>query len=300
MEERRFGPVRVLPGPDRGKYPHCHSLYLDGAGLLIDPGSERGRLRRLRDEEGVSEVWLSHWHEDHLTHLDLFEDLPLRVSAPDAPMLASVEAFLDGYAMPADFRNHWRRVLESEFHFRPRTPSGLLAGGDVLVRGGTAIEVLHTPGHTPGHLSFHFRGPDVLFMGDYDLTPFGPWYGDRDASIAATEASIARLRGVAAAVRVVGHGQGVFESDPGGMWDSYIGVIGNREARLLELLERPRTMAEIVQHGIVYGRPREPAAFYAFGEQAIMGKHLERLVAAGRVEERAGRWARTSRLTPLS
>lgn len=299
MTERRFGPVRFLPGPNRGKYPHCHSVYVEGAGLLIDPGSDRGRLQRLRAAEGVREVWLSHWHEDHIAHLDLFDDLPLFVSRQDAPMLADVEAFLDGYGMQRpDFRRHWRGLLESEFHFRPRTPAGFLAGGEVLRRGPVTIEVLHTPGHTPGHLAFHFREPDVLFMGDYDLTAFGPWYGDRDASVELTEESVARLRRVPAQVRLAGHEQGVFEAEPGRRWDDYLEVVRTRERRLVEFLEAPRTLEEIVAAWIVYGRPREPAAYYAFGEEAIMTKHLRRLMADGRVERRGNRYVRAAGLTP--
>ena len=299
MTERRFGPVRFLPGPNRGKYPHCHSVYVEGAGLLIDPGSDRGRLRRLRAEEGVREVWLSHWHEDHIAHLDLFDDLPLRMSRQDAPMLADMDAFLDAYGMERpDFRRHWRALLESEFHFRPRAPAGFLEGGEVLRRGPVTIEVLHTPGHTPGHLAFLFREPAVLFMGDYDLTAFGPWYGDRDASVELTEASVARLRRVPAKIRLTGHEQGVFERDPGELWDAYLGVIYTRERRLLEFLEAPRTLEEIVAAWIVYGRPREPAAYYAFGEEAIMGKHLRRLMSDGRVARCGDRYVRAAGITP--
>jgi glyoxylase-like metal-dependent hydrolase (beta-lactamase superfamily II) len=71
MRERSFGPVRFIPGPNRGKYPYCHSVYIEGAGILIDPSADRERLKRLRDEEGVQAVWLSHWHEDHFMHLKL-------------------------------------------------------------------------------------------------------------------------------------------------------------------------------------------------------------------------------------
>ena len=71
MKERCFGPIRFLPGENRGKYPFCHSLYIDGAGILIDPASDRDRLKGLHKNGGVREVWLSHWHEDHFMHLDL-------------------------------------------------------------------------------------------------------------------------------------------------------------------------------------------------------------------------------------
>jgi len=97
MKERCFGPIRFIPGENRGKYPFCHSLYIDGAGILIDPASDRDRLKGLRKDDGVRQVWLSHWHEDHFMHLDLFEDLPLLISEQDAPQLSDVELFLDGY-----------------------------------------------------------------------------------------------------------------------------------------------------------------------------------------------------------
>ena len=77
MKEMRFGPVRFIPGENKGRYPFCHSVYIEEEGILIDPSSDRKRLERLRAEEGVKAVWLSHWHEDHFMHLDLFDDLPL-------------------------------------------------------------------------------------------------------------------------------------------------------------------------------------------------------------------------------
>ncbi len=56
-------------------------------------------IKGLREDEGVREVWLSHWHENHFMHLDLFEDVPLLMSEQDAPQLSDVELFLDGYGI---------------------------------------------------------------------------------------------------------------------------------------------------------------------------------------------------------
>ncbi|MBU2252620.1 MAG: hypothetical protein KKI04_04130, partial [Proteobacteria bacterium] len=54
--------------------------------------------------------------------------------------------------------------------------------------------------------------------------------------------------------------------------------IAEREKRLLDLLETPRTLKEIVEAWIIYKRPREPKAFFAFGERVLMKKHLEHLI----------------------
>jgi hypothetical protein len=71
----------------------------------------------------------------------------------------------------------------------------------------------------------------------------------------------------------------VFEKDPANLWDQYLAVIHQREAKLLAHLETHRTMEEIVEAWIVYCRAREPADFYEFTERASMQKHLEIRVA---------------------
>ena len=268
MEERRFGPVWFIPGERNGKYPYCHSLYIEdeGGGILIDPSSDRERLSRLREDPGVKAVWLSHWHEDHLMHLGLFDDVPFCMAEEDAPPLSDLETFLDWYGMDDNAETH--RL------------------------GSVTVEVIAAPGHTPGNRAFYFKEPGVLFLGDYDLTPFGPWYGDIHSSIEETIASVERLRRVPARVWITGHEQGIFEQEPDALWNEYIKVILDREERLLSLLSRPRDRQEIIEAWIVYGKAREPRYLFEFGEWAIMEKHLQRLIRRGRVTQEQGRYVR--------
>ena len=124
MEEKHYGPVWFIPGKNKGRYPYCHSIYIEGTGILIDPASDRKRLLELREGPGVRQVWLSHWHEDHIMHLDLFDDLPLCISALDAAPLSDLELFLDAYGLGDEaFRDYWRPILVDEFNFHPRKPS---------------------------------------------------------------------------------------------------------------------------------------------------------------------------------
>ncbi len=296
MKERLFGPLRFIPGRDDGKYPFCHSIYVEEAGILIDPASDRETLERIRTGPGVRAVWLTHWHEDHWKHLDLFDDLPLWMSRQDAPPMADMDTLLDWYGVTEDFqegRDYWRNILEDDFSFRPREPDRHLEPGEILDLGSTSVEVLHTPGHTPGHLAFFFREPAVLFLGDYDLSRFGPWYGDVHSSIPQTVESVERLRKVAAGTWITSHEKdGVFEQDPGERWDLYLDVIRTREVKLLELLREPKTMREIVDARIVYGRPREPQMFFDFNERLIMTKHLEILEDQGRVLRKKDHYCR--------
>jgi glyoxylase-like metal-dependent hydrolase (beta-lactamase superfamily II) len=293
MPERSFGPIRLIPGANKGRYPHSNSVYVEGAGVLIDAGADEARYRELIAGPGVKEVWLSHWHEDHLTYLDLFEGLPLRQMAIEAEPLADLEAFLDWYGIgKEEYRDYWRRTLPTDFHFKPRKATRYFTPGEVIDLGTCTAEVIHAPGHTPGFTAFFFREPEVCYLGDYDLTRFGPWYGDRDGSIDGTIASVRRLQQVPAKAWLTSHEDGCFEGDATEAFDAYLAVIDEREAKLLEFLSAPRTMEDIVAACLVYRKPREPKAFFEWGEGAIMGKHLERLMQRGAVVLEGGRYRR--------
>jgi hydroxyacylglutathione hydrolase len=294
MEEQHFGPVWFIPGENRGRYPFCHSVYIDGPGVLIDPASNRDLLIQLRKNRGVKMIWLSHWHEDHLMHLDLFDDVPFWISNEDALPLSDVEVFLDWYGMDnEEYREYWRHVLKEQFHFKPRRPERFLHGGQIIDLGVHTVKVISTPGHTPGHLGFLFQESRVLFIGDYDLTRFGPWYGDVHSSIEETIESVTHLKKIPAEVLIASHEKGIFTEEPGKLWDDYLNIINERDRRLLELLKKPRTMKEIVEAWVVYGKPREPKAFFEFGERALMQKHLERLMRLGSVFKKRDRYIKT-------
>ena len=270
-------------------------MYIEGAEILIDPASDRERLIQLRETQRVKRVWLSHWHEDHLMHLDLFDNLPLWISKKDSSALSSLETFLDCYGIDYhDYREYWRKLLKEDFHFKSRRPTQFLEGGQIINLGVVTVEVISTPGHTPGNLAFLFREPKVLFMGDYDLAKFGPWYGDMYSSIEQTIDSVNFLRKIPAKVFLTSHETGVFTEDPERLWDDYLSVIFDRENRLLKFLNEPRTMEEIVGACIIYGRPREPKAFFELGEQGLMKKHLERLIRLGQVFQEGDRYIKKS------
>jgi len=290
VEEQHLGPIWFIPGENQGKYPFCHSIYIDGAGILIDPGSNRERLVQLRESRGVKQVWLSHWHEDHFRNLDLFDSLPLWCSERTAPILADLELFMDAYGVEDESRDYWRSYFIEQFHFKPRKATRRLKEGEMISLNTVTVEVIGTPGHTCGHLAFFFREPQVLFMGDYDLSNFGPWYADVYSSIEETMTSIGQLRNIPAQVWLTSHETGVFQDDPGRMWEKYLGVIVERERRLMSLIEEPKTLDDIVDAWIVYRKPLKPDAGIKFLEGAHMKKHLQRLINQGMVGMKGDRY----------
>ena len=286
MEDRQFGRIRFICGENSGRYPFNHSLYIEGdkSRVIIDPASDLDKLKLLQKKNGVDLVWLSHWHEDHIQYLHLFEDCPKWLSARDFPPLTDIEIFLDWYGLKeAHQRDYWKKVMLEMFSFQPLQKARFIEDDEKIDLGGAQVQVIATPGHTPGHLSFFFPEEEILFLGDFDLTPFGPWYGDVASSIEDTIKSIHRLKVIHAKRWITCHETGLFEENPDALWQRYENVIYERESRVLEFLGQPRSLKEIAAAWLIYGRPREPRDFFEFNESALVKKHLEYLVSQGRI-----------------
>jgi len=278
----RFGKIKFVPGLNRGRYPYCHSLLVgDNVIAVIDPASDERAL----SEVHIDTVILSHYHEDHWLYINKLEGTRLWMPEADRPPMSDLDLFTEWYGItdPQE-KTAMQEVLRNQFSYEERLPDRTFKDGDILEVGSTRIKVIHTPGHTPGHCCFYFPGEKVLFLADIDLTKIGPWYGDKYSDIDAFIRSVEKVRRIPAKFYITAHEDGVIEGDPGEMWDKYLGVIDMREEKLRELIRKPRSIDEIVEARIVYGKPREPKLFYDLGERLTMLKHLERMIRHGEAE----------------
>lgn len=273
----KFRCINFISGPRDGRYPFCNSIFIDDEiKAVIDPGSDEAELLKISRLKPAM-VINSHYHEDHRTYLNFFSGSRLLVHGAELPCYLSINSFLDYYGLLG--RRHeqaWRELAVQQFNYRERTPGGEISEGDVIEFGKTKLRVIHTPGHSPGHCCFHFPEEGILFLADLDMTSFGPWYGDRVSDIDQTIESIQRVLKIDAQTYISSHAK-IITGDIRPLAQAYIGVIEQREKRLVEYLEKPRTLDEIVAQWICYGKAREPDYFFEFGERSLMKKHLERL-----------------------
>ena len=284
--DAQFGRIRFICGDNGGKYPFNHSLYLEGDNtcVIIDPSCSLQKLTDLQKKSKVDQVWLSHWHEDHIRYVNLFTDCPLWISEKDFPPLTDINVFLDWYGLKEGvLRELWEKEMLEKNNYRPKKEARFIKDEETINLGALAVQVITTPGHTPGHLSFFFPDEEIIFLGDYDLTSFGPWYGDVYSSIEQTIQSIHRLKNIPARRWITSHNTGVFEQNPGKLWDDYENVIYQREEKIMNFLDKPKTIDEIVSAWLIYGKPREPKEFFEFNERALVGKHIDRLKRQGKI-----------------
>jgi glyoxylase-like metal-dependent hydrolase (beta-lactamase superfamily II) len=125
----------------------------------------------------------------------------------------------------------------------------------------------------------------VLFLGDIDLTGFGPYYGDASSNLEDFERSLQRVREIEARVWVSFHHVGVIDDRTTFLAkvDRFAARIAEREAALLEFLSEPRSIADMVRHRFLY-RPHVDLPFIDAVERRTIEQHLDRLLASGLVE----------------
>jgi glyoxylase-like metal-dependent hydrolase (beta-lactamase superfamily II) len=293
-ERVRFGPVEVLPGPDGGRYPYSHTLYVHGREpAVVDPGMTFEPARHALDPARIAWVLNSHCHEDHEGGNHRFSNAKVVAPAEDAPFIRSIDAYAAANGMAGKPEEEaWRKLMTDVWGFRESPVHREVADGEVVELGGVRMRFVYLPGHTPGHAGVYFEEEGVFFIADVDLTSFGPFYGDNFSSIDQFIASIHRVRDMRPRVVVTSHGRGIFEGEAlQSALDRFEGKILERDEAILAMLaERPRTLDEIVDAHLVYRRYPEPAFMYREIEKVMIEKHLVRLERLGRARESGGRW----------
>jgi glyoxylase-like metal-dependent hydrolase (beta-lactamase superfamily II) len=276
-----YGGVTLLTSPEGGRYPSGNSLLIRGTEgtVLVDPSLEVDRRGGVGAD--VEFIAVTHAHEDHVAGLHLFPDVPVLVHPLEADAVRDPETLLDGFGMADTDAAVFRRQLHETFHVRGHGRVDTVDDGTVLELGLRSVTIVHLPGHTAGHCGLLVEPDGFLFLGDIDLTSFGPYYGDLSSSLDDFVTSIERLRDMDARWYGTSHHAGVLDDRQAFLsaLDRFAAVIDRRDETLLGLLRQPRTL-EDVAHRLVY-RPHVRLPFAEAVERRTAVLHLERLVRHG-------------------
>ncbi|MEQ4720571.1 MBL fold metallo-hydrolase [Nonomuraea sp. B19D2] len=131
---------------DGGTWEVDNNVWLLSDGdqvLVIDPAHDAAAIAEAVGGRRVVGIVCTHAHDDHVN------------AAPALAALTGAPVLLH----PGD------EVLWKLTH-PVATPDLALAGGQILRVGGTAVHVLHTPGHAPGAVCLYVPTLGVLFSGD--------------------------------------------------------------------------------------------------------------------------------------
>jgi glyoxylase-like metal-dependent hydrolase (beta-lactamase superfamily II) len=238
------------------------------------------------DFDAVDLVILGHVHEDHMAGLHRVPQARVQVHEADLAACQSWEGLSRHYGYPADVLARLKPMLQAEFHYHPRPDAtGYADGACWDLGGGVRVRAHHMPGHTAGHCVLLVENEGVAFIGDIDLTGFGPYYGDATSSLAQYRRTLATLARLDARVWVTSHQKGVITDRAEFLRElaRFADCIEARSEQLCAMLaQKPLTLEALARERLLY--PADAAAPYVdWVERNTIRMHLDELLAARRV-----------------
>jgi glyoxylase-like metal-dependent hydrolase (beta-lactamase superfamily II) len=189
-----------------------------------------------------------------------------------------------------------RDKIERNFRYTPRPDAVGYPDGHAWDLGGVQVRAVHMPGHTAGHSVLLVEPEGVAFIGDIDLTGFGPYYGDGSSSLTAFRRSLDRIAELPARAWVTFHHKGVITDRTKflELLDAYKQKIDLRERAILAALAaQPRSLDALVSHRFLYPQGYDEI-YIEDAERKTIAEHLDELIAAGRVTLHEGIYSRVA------
>jgi glyoxylase-like metal-dependent hydrolase (beta-lactamase superfamily II) len=284
IQTQQIGPVKIFFGK-LPSYPFCNTLLVKGRQtLLVDPACEEKALRKLAGREKIDTLFNTHYHPDHIRYNPLFEGLEFWAHREDAPCFRSLDSMAEWVGVKGTpYEPAWKATLIKAFGFRERKEVREVEDGTVLDLGGVTLQFLHFPGHTPGLTGFRVPEFGTLFLADMELSPAGPWYHNKKASIESLIDSVEKIRRIEADYYIPSHGEVISRGDIGPRLDRYLENIHARERKILEALSPPKTLDEIACLSLISGFRLSPGQVWFLFERNMVEKHLFRLLEQKRI-----------------
>ncbi|HEU5140186.1 MAG TPA: MBL fold metallo-hydrolase [Bacillales bacterium] len=297
MSMEQIGPIEILVGENNSKVPFSTSLLLNDkeGSVLIDCGGG-SRVFDYLKQKNIAEIYLTHYHLDHIWGAHLFPDAKLSINPYDLKKVSNPREMAKASGIYAlygekeadrwlerqlnkpetdEFKLRWKPVLNITDQVYPYEQTIDVAG--------TNMTILHTPGHTEGYCSPYFPEYGVLYAGDFDLTSFGPWYNDADSDIDQFFESAERTLEVDAKYYVTGHHKGTFErSEYKQRLRIYIDKIREREENTKVAIQKGVFPKDIVYQEIFYLLKNHRQHRRHMGPEILgIAKHIQHLIKQG-------------------
>ncbi|MGE5577594.1 MAG: MBL fold metallo-hydrolase [Syntrophothermus sp.] len=301
MQSPNFGRVRLIPGKEGSRFPFCTSLFIDDEiRTIIDPGAGPAAFAEHLGGARVDYVLNTHYHFDHINGNHLFPGAKILINKEELEALQSPRKAAEHLGVQEVYGQagveEWIRAISSPdtpqapyspaFRHEWRLATGRAAGSypydEDLYFGATRVRMVFTPGHTAGNCCAFFPDEGMVYVGDIDLTAFGPWYCGTDGDIDLFIQSAKALLNLDAGFFVTAHQEGVFSRpDFQERMDRFLGVIEQRETKLADLLEADMTLAQVLERGIVYQPRYQVDPWIRMWELLSVEKHARRLAQKG-------------------
>lgn len=286
--------ISVVAPEDKPRYPYANCLFInDDRPTVIDLGAGANAFREIACDR-IELALLTHFHFDHVHGYDLFRHADLMAGQEESATYCDEQTYIDfhGYHLWDELMKIPRQAygqvvpLKDDVLARPgfrRLPlAATFRDGQNIDLGSIKLTALHLPGHTRGHYGFYIEKEGILFSGDIDLVATGPWYSSNSASVGDLINSVQRIKTINPRVIIPSH-RHIQSENICAQLDRYIGVVIDRNHRLLDILTTAHTLDQLAEYHLVF--PNCQNLYELFWEKMTLRNHLRYLLEQHLVEE---------------
>ena len=263
--------MKLIEALNRGRFPYCNVLLVKN--VLVDAGAGIEIIKELRSK--VEVLILSHTHPDHASGAWMFD----RVLAP-----GNFKTDLDSLAnrFAGEFAELWKKYITTSTGMRSFECERFEAG---VIMEDPRIEAIPVLGHSADHHVFLIEDR-ILFGSDVDLTSFGPFYGNPESDPYLFRREIRKIYDLDFEIFVSAHLTPALKREEAlNRLDTFLEKFDEREKKILDLLDEPKTLNELVRISPIYGKKPYAREMLDFFEGNMIRKHLDGLVKSGKVKK---------------
>lgn len=268
-----YSGVLLIEGLNKGKFPYCNVLKVRK--ILIDAGAGIEIVKGIYGKVDI--LLLSHTHPDHASGAWIFEK---KVTLAPSGFKTDLDSLANRFA--GEIAEVWKRFVTNAVNMKSFSYKGY---SDGILFEDPEIEAIPVLGHSADHHAFLIE-QKILFGSDVDLTSFGPFYGNPESDPYLFKKEISKLLDLDFEIFVPSHSKPVFSKDEAvEKMVRFMEKFEERERKILDILEEPRKIEEIVEMSPIYGRKPYAKEMLDFFEKNMVMKHIEKLLKDRKIKK---------------
>lgn len=291
-QERELDLLRVVdhiflvPAQNQGRFPFAQSVYVDAERkVLFDAGIGPKVLPRFLEEYPVDILVVSHTHPDHIAGCAQVaaRKVPIYVPEQGARSFGALDLLADRFIEGEGETTLWKRLVVEVMGYQDCAANRTYNPRSTFDLGSVKLTALYTPGHIDDHYCFIEEHSGAMLLFDVDLSPYGPWYGNRESDVDQYEASLKFLRSFEPELVVSSH-MGVLRKKGAAALEAFAARIPARDEQIVGMLTEPRTLDELASSFPFTPKfPSQLKSVFLYWERQMVRKHLDRLIGLGEV-----------------